>query len=246
MMPEAPPGLPAIDLHYWPTPNGWKVSILLEELQVPYRLVPVDIRKGDQFKPEFLRISPNNKIPAIVDHAAADGGAPIAIFESGAILQYLAEKYERLLPPDTRGKYEVLQWVNWQVAGLGPTAGQVHHFLEYADETVPYAKRRFTLEIKRLYGVLETQLQDRDYLCTEYSIADIACWTWCRLWRHHEIDLDSLPNVSRWLKGVGDRPMVNKGFRIGNELREGKPTMTREAREFLLNQCHLPGPGQPR
>ena len=225
-----------IELHYWPTPNGWKVSILLEELQVPYRLVPVDIRKGEQFSERFLSISPNNRIPAIVDLRPADGGSPLAVFESGAVLLYLAEKYRRFLPDDARGKADVMQWVFWQVAGLGPTAGQVHHFVDYADEKVDYAIRRYTREIQRLYGVLDKRLRGREYVAGEYSIADIACWVWCRLWRHHHVDLVELPDLKRWLNQVGERPAVNKGFRLGNELREGKPTMTREARRFLLDQ----------
>jgi GST-like protein len=225
-----------IELHYWPTPNGWKVSILLEELAVPYRLVPVDIRKGEQFAPAFLAISPNNKIPAIVDRKPRDGGPPLAVFETAAILQYLAEKYGRLLPQDTRGRIEVLQWVAWQVAGLGPTAGQVHHFLEYADEEMPYPIRRFTREIERLYGVLDQRLAGRDFICGEFSIADIASWVWCRLWRHHRIDIERFGHLKAWLARVGERPAVNTGFRIGNELREGKPTMTREARKVLLDQ----------
>jgi GST-like protein len=227
---------PGIELHYWPTPNGWKVSILLEELGVPYRLVPVDIRKGAQFTPEFLAISPNNKIPAIVDLKPLDGGAPLAVFESAAILQYLADKHGALLPRDTRGRIEVLQWVAWQVAALGPTAGQVHHFLEYAQEEVPYAKRRFTREIERLYGVLDARLAGRDFICGDYSIADIACWPWCRLWRHHQIDIPRFPNVEKWIARLAARPAVNRGFRLGNELREGKPTMTAEARKVLLDQ----------
>lgn len=236
---------PDIDLYYWPTPNGWKVAILLEELGVPYRLVPVDIRKGEQFAPDFLAISPNNRIPAIVDRRPLDGGEPFALFESGAILEYLAEKYQRFLPTTPRPRYEVLQWVHWQVAGLGPTAGQVHHFLEYADEKVPYAIQRFTQEIQRLYGILDRRLTDREFICEDYSIADIACWTWCRLWRHHEIDLETLPHLARWLRVMGERPMVNKGFRIGVELREGQPTMTREARQFLLNQGVQAGGARP-
>ncbi|MES3001003.1 MAG: glutathione S-transferase N-terminal domain-containing protein [Pseudomonadota bacterium] len=227
---------PAIDLYYWPTPNGWKVSILLEELGVPYRLVPVDIRKGAQFEPAFLAISPNNKIPAIVDLQPVDGGTPLSVFETAAIMEYLADKYGALLPRDVRGRVEVMQWVAWQVASLGPTAGQVHHFVEYADEEVPYAIRRFTREIERLYGVLDTRLAGRNFICGDYSIADIASWTWCRLWRHHQIDLEKFPNLKRWLETVGARPAVNKGFRIGNELREGKSTMTEEARKVLLDQ----------
>lgn len=226
-----------IDLYYWPTPNGWKVAILLEELGVPYALKPVDIRRGDQFAPEFLLLSPNNKIPAIVDRRPAGGGAPIAIFESGAILLYLAEKYQRLCPTAPARKYEVVQWVFWQVAGLGPIAGQVHHFREYVAEPVPYAAERFTNEINRLYGVLDNRLRDaREYIAGEYSIADIACWVWCRLWRHHGQDLQDFPHLSAWLSRVGERPAVQMGFRVGNELREGKPTMTPEARQVLLGQ----------
>lgn len=225
-----------LELYYWPTPNGWKISILLEELQVPYRLVPVDIRKGAQFEPAFLHISPNNKIPAIVDRRPAEGSEPMAIFESAAIMQYLADKHGRLLPSRLKERYEVLQWVAWQVAALGPTAGQVHHFLEYAQEEVPYAVRRFTREIERLYGVLDTRLQAREFICGDYSIADIACWVWCRLWRHHRIELERFPDLRRWLTTVGERPAVNTGFRLGNELREGKPTMTQEARAVLLDQ----------
>jgi GST-like protein len=229
-------GAPAIDLYYWPTPNGWKISILLEELGVPYRLVPVDIRKGAQFEPAFLTISPNNKIPAIIDLQPADGGAPLSVFETAAIMEYLADKHGALLPRGVRGRVEVMQWVAWQVASLGPTAGQVHHFVEYAQEQVPYAIHRFTREIERLYGVLDTRLAGREFICGDYSIADIASWVWCRLWRHHRIELDKFPHLKRWLETVGARPAVNKGFRLGNELREGQSTMTAEARKVLLDQ----------
>ena len=227
---------PEILLYYWPTPNGWKVSILLEELGLAYRIMPVDIRKGDQFAPDFLAISPNNKIPAIVDLEPTDGAGPLPVFETAAILQYLASKHGRFLPADERGRTEVLQWVAWQTAGLGPTAGQVHHFTEYAEEKLPYAVRRFGREIERLYGVLEARLDGREFICTHYSIADMACWPWCRLWRHHGIDLARLPNLKRWLDALAARPALNAGFRTGNELREGKSTMTPEARRILLDQ----------
>ena len=167
-----------IDLHYWPTPNGHKVSIFLEETGTPYTIIPVNIGKGDQFKPEFLEISPNNRMPAIVDRAAADGGAPISVFESGAILVYLAAKTGRFLPRDTRAWVQVLEWLFWQVAGLGPMAGQNHHFATYATEKLPYAIDRYVNETARLYAVLDKRLTDRKFVAGEYSIADMACYPW--------------------------------------------------------------------
>jgi len=229
-------GQAALDVYYWPTPNGWKITILLEELGEAYNLVPVDIRRGAQFDPTFLAISPNNKIPAIVDHAPIDGGAPYALFESAAILSYLAEKHGRFLPTALRERHTVHQWLAWQIAALGPTAGQVHHFREYASETVPYAIERFTNEINRLYGVMNARLRDRAWLADDYSIADIACWVWIRLWRHHDQDIATFPHLQCWFDAIAARPAVNKGFRAGNELREGKSTMTNEARTVLLGQ----------
>lgn len=225
-----------IDVYYWPTPNGWKVTILLEELGVPYQLIPVDIRAGEQFKPEFLRISPNNRIPAIVDHEPAGGGSAVSVFESAVILQYLADKHGRFLPFELRPRIEVLQWVAWQVSAFGPTAGQVHHFREYAETPVPYAIERFSNEMNRLYGVLDGRLRGRQFMAGEFSIADIAIWPWARLWRHHGQDMTQFLEVTRWIREVGERPAVNKGFRAGNELREGKSTMTPEARKVLLDQ----------
>nr|WP_245610806.1 glutathione S-transferase N-terminal domain-containing protein [Xenophilus azovorans] len=225
-----------LELYYWPTPNGWKISILLEELGVPYRLMKVDIRKGEQFDAGFLRVSPNNRIPALVDHAPLDGQGPLAVFESGAIMIYLADKHGRLLPAAPRQRSMVIQWLMWQMSGFGPTAGQVHHFNEYADEKVPYAIRRFNDEIHRLYGVLDRRLENREFIADDYSIADIACWTWARLWRHHRVDLASFPALARWLQALTDRPAVNRGFRLANEWREGRPTMTPEARAVLLGQ----------
>src|SRR5436305_4156266 len=169
---------PMIDLYYWPTPNGWKISIMLEECSLPYTLKPVNIGRGEQFSPAFLRLSPNNRMPAIVDHDPPGGGDPVAIFESAAILQYLAEKAGRFLPRDVRGRCEVLQWVAWQVANLGPVAGQLNHFANYATEKIPYAIERFANEMNRLLGVLERRPADRPYLAGEYSIADIATWPW--------------------------------------------------------------------
>jgi GST-like protein len=225
-----------LDVFYWPTPNGWKVTILLEELEQPYDLWPVDIRKGDQFRPAFLAISPNNKIPAIVDRAPADGGPPIALFESAAILTYLAEKHGRLYPSASRARHEVNQWLAWQIAALGPTAGQVHHFREYATERVPYAIERFTNEINRLYGVMNARLADRAFLAGDYSIADIACWPWIRLWRHHAQNLDDFSHLKRWFEALAARPAVNRGFRVGSAWREGRSGMTEDERKVLLGQ----------
>ena len=225
-----------IDLYYWPTPNGWKITILLEELGVPYNLVPVDIHKGDQFEPAFLALSPNNKIPAIVDHAPADSGEPYALFESAAILQYLAEKHGRFWPPEWRKRYEVSQWLAWQIASLGPTAGQVHHFREYAIEKVPYAIDRFTNEINRLYGVMDIRLADREFLAGDYSIADMACWVWIRLWRHHGQDLEAFPHLARWQQTIAARPAVDRGFRMGSQWRRDRQGMTADSRRILLGQ----------
>nr|WP_316398746.1 glutathione S-transferase N-terminal domain-containing protein [Bradyrhizobium sp. 33ap4] len=227
---------PALDLYYWPTPNGWKITILLEELGQPYNLIPVDIRKGAQFDPEFLGISPNNKIPALVDRMPGAGSAPVGIFESAAIMMYLADKYRMLWPENMAARYEVAQWLAWQISALGPTAGQVHHFREYAVEKNMYAIKRFTDEINRLYGVLDKQLANREYIAGSYSIADIACWVWVRLWRHHGQNIQEFPHLHRWLDALATRPAVNKGFRIGNELRGGKSSMTEESRKHLLNQ----------
>jgi GST-like protein len=234
-----------IDLYYWPTPNGWKISILLEELQQPYRLVPVDITRGDQFRPEFLALNPNNKIPAIIDHAPTDGGAPVRLFESAAIMMYLAEKHGCLWPQDLRRRYEVVQWLAWQISALGPTAGQVHHFREYATERIPYAIDRFTNEINRQYGVLNIRLADREFLAVDYSIADIACWSWVRLWRHHHQQLTDFPHLNRWFSTLATRPAVNRGFRVGRELRGDRPTMPEEARAILLGQRARPPDAPP-
>ena len=224
------------DLYYWPTPNCWKVSIMLEELGVPYRLRPVHIGKGEQFAPEFLAISPANKVPALVDTEPEDRGGPVTIFESGAILLYLAERFGAFLPKDTAGRFRVLQWVFWQVGSVGPTAGQVHHFREYAPEQFVYPIERYGNELHRLYGVLNHTLKDKDCIAGEYSIADIACWPWIRLHRKEGIDISEFPQVERWLGQVSNRPAVDRGFRAGVELRGGEPTMNEDSRKFLLGQ----------
>jgi GST-like protein len=203
-----------IVVHFFPSPNGLKVPMMLEECGLPYRIVEVNILRGAQFDPGFMEISPNNRIPAIVDEDAV--GGPLSIFESGAILQYLAEKSGRLLPREVRGHYEVLQWVYWQVAALGPMAGQAHHFRMFAKEKPPYAIRRFTDEMNRLYGVLERRLERRTYIADEYSIADIACWPWVV---HHEWQgqsLDDFPAVKRWFANVRDRPATRRAYEIGH------------------------------
>jgi GST-like protein len=202
-----------IDLYYWPTPNGWKVSIMLEECGLPYELYPVNIGKGDQFKPEFLAISPNNRMPAIVDPDAPGGS--ISIFESGAILLYLAEKTGRFIPVDLHGRNDVLQWLFWQVGGLGPMAGQLGHFLNYAEESFDYAIQRYRDEYDRLLGVMDRRLADRDYLAGEYSIADIAAWPWVRSHERLQQPLDGFVHLQRWFEVIATRPAVTKGLALG-------------------------------
>ena len=203
-----------IDLYYWPTPNGWKITIMLEEAGLPYTVHPVNIGKGDQFKPEFLAISPNNKMPAIVDPEGPDG-KPISVFESGAILQYLGRKTGRFYPSDERRRVEVEQWLFWQIGGFGPMLGQTHHFRIYAPEKVPYAIDRYTNETNRLYGVLDKQLADRAFVAGEYSIADMAIFPWAKLWERQGQNVDDFPNVKRWLDAMLSRPAVRRGIEIG-------------------------------
>jgi GST-like protein len=223
-----------IDLHYWPTPNGKKISILLEELDVPYKIQWVDMGKGEQFKPEFLDISPNNRIPAMVDHAPLDGGAPISIFESGAILLYLAQKYGQFYSDDVRQQQEINQWLFWQMGGLGPMAGQAHHFRQYAPEQVPYGIERYTNECNRLYGVLNRRLADREFIAEEYSIADMACWPWVLLHERQGQDIAQFPHVKRWIDTIQARPAAAKGEHLGDERRT---SITDEAsRKVLFNQ----------
>ena len=205
-----------IDLHYAPTPNGWKISIMLEELGVPYTVFPVNIRNGDQFKPEFLAVSPNNRIPAIVDHAPADGGPAVPMFETGAILIYLAEKSGRFLPTDMRARFNVIQWLMWQMGGLGPMLGQHGHFALYAPEKIPYAIQRYRDETSRLYAVLNRQLgKTGAYVAGEYSIADIACFPWTMTHKAQGFTLDDFPHIKRWYADIRARPKVQAGLAVG-------------------------------
>jgi GST-like protein len=225
-----------IDLHFWPTPNGRKITIMLEEVGLPYKIVPVNIGRGEQFTPEFLAISPNNRMPAIVDHEPLGGGAPLSIFESGAILEYLAEKTGRFMPPDVRGKYEVLQWLYWQMAGLGPMCGQAHHFRGYAPEQIKYAIDRYTNEVNRLYGVMDKRLSDREYLAGDYSIADMAAWPWVVPFKAQGQDLDHFPHLKRWFDAISARPAVEKARAVGRELAQNQPVMDDEAKKILFGQ----------
>ena len=225
-----------IDLYYWPTPNGWKISIMLEECGLPYRLVPVNIGKGEQFAKAFLAISPNNRMPAIVDDAPAGGGAALSVFESGAILIYLAEKTGRFLPDELRTRHLVLQWLMWQMGGLGPMAGQNGHFLLYAPEKIGYAIERYSKEVDRLYGVLDLQLErtGRYVAGAEYSIADIAIFPWIRTHKRQQVKLDRFPHLQRWYDTVFERPAVLRGLALGKELRAAG--LTDEARQALFGQ----------
>jgi GST-like protein len=208
-----------IDLYYWMTPNGHKIPIFLEEAELPYTIHLIDIGKGDQFLPAFLKISPNNRIPAIIDQNPTDGGEPISVFESGAILQYLAEKTGKFLPSNIRGRVETMQWLFWQVGGLGPMLGQNHHFNQYAPEKIPYAIQRYLKETERLYGVLDKQLQDQQYLVGEYSIADMAAYPWTVPYKNQQIDLNNFPNVKRWFESIESRPAVKRAYGKAEEIR---------------------------
>ncbi len=225
-----------IDLYYWPTPNGHKVTIFLEETGLPYRLVPVNIGKGEQFQPDFLRISPNNKMPAIVDDTPADAGPPLALFESGAILEYLAMKTERFLPTEVRARAHVMQWLFWQVGGLGPMLGQNHHFAHYATEKIPYAIERYVKETARLYRVLDTQLTGRDFIADSYSIADMACHPWIASYARQGQKLEDFPNVKRWFEAVGARPAVQRAYALGPSVSAAPVVLTEETRRLLFNQ----------
>ncbi len=224
-----------IDLHYWTTPNGHKVTIFLEETGLPYRIVPVNISVGDQFKPEFLAIAPNNRIPAIVDTAPADRGAPISVFESGAILQYLAEKTGNFLPSDIRRRTEVMQWLFWQMGGLGPMAGQNHHFVQYAPEKLPYAIDRYVNETSRLYGVLNQRLADREFMAGDYSIADMASYPWIVLHKRQQQNLDDFPYLKRWLETIRARPAVQRAYALAENINTA-PVVSEASRKLLFGQ----------
>lgn len=222
-----------IDAYLWPTGNGKKISIMLEECELEYNAIPVNINKGDQFKPEFLAMSPGNKMPVIVDHDAP--GGPITIFESGAILEYLAEKTGRCMPADLHGRYRVLSWVYWQVGGLGPMAGQAHHFLRYNPEKIPYAMERFQKEVARLYAVMDGQLAQHDHLAgDDYSIADIACWGWIYRYEWQGQDISDFPNLKRWFETIAARPAVIRGSAVGMEWMEQSAPMTKEDKKKLF------------
>lgn len=231
-----------IDVHFWPTGNGKKITIMLEETGLSYRVIPVNINKGDQFKPEFLAMNPNGKMPVIVDHDAS--GGPLTIFESGAILQYLAEKTGKLMPRELHSRYRVLEWVYWQVGGLGPMAGQAHHFLKYAPQKVEYAMHRFRTEVARIYKVMDTQLAKTEFLAGDYSIADIAAWPWVFRYDWQGQDLKDFPSVKRWFEVVGSRPAVKLGAEVGAELMQQPMTDADKKLLFNLRDEDLKKPGQ--
>ncbi|MEM0981804.1 MAG: glutathione S-transferase N-terminal domain-containing protein, partial [Cyanobacteria bacterium P01_H01_bin.58] len=222
-----------IDLYYWTTPNGHKITIFLEEADLPYTIHPINIGEGDQFQPDFLAIAPNNRIPAIVDQAPADGGAAISVFESGAILQYLAEKTGQFLPTDIRDRTEAMQWLFWQMGGLGPMLGQNHHFSQYAPEQIPYAINRYVKETSRLYGVLDKRLADRDYVAGAYSIADMAAYPWIVPYAKQGQNLEAFPNLQRWFQAIKARPAVERAYAKAKEVNTST-TMSEEAKKILF------------
>ncbi|EHK78476.1 glutathione S-transferase [Sinorhizobium meliloti CCNWSX0020] len=226
-----------IELYYWPTPNGWKITIMLEELGVPYVVKYINIGRGDQFQPDFLKISPNNRMPAIVD-PDGPGGEPISVFESGAILQYLGRKYGKFYPADERARVDVEQWLFWQVGGLGPMAGQAHHFRQYAPERIAYGIDRYTNEVNRLYGVMNKRLADRPFLAGDYSIADMAAIGWVIPHENQGQDLNEFPNLKRWFDAVLARPAVKKAIEVGKEERARQKSLAEdeEAQKVLFGQ----------
>lgn len=225
-----------IELHYWPTPNGHKVTLFLEEAGLPYEIKPVNIGTGEQFRPEFLAIAPNNRMPAIVDHAPTDGGEAVSLFESGAILLYLAEKTGRFLPSELRGRKTVLEWLFWQMAGLGPMTGQYGHFHVYAPEKIPYALDRYAREAERLLGVLDRRLAGRTFIAgDDYSIADMACYPWIDPYKNAPMDLEPFKQVRRWWQGIRARPATQRAYAIGKQF--DRPTeLSEEQRRILFGQ----------
>lgn len=224
-----------IDLYYWTTPNGHKITIFLEEVGLPYTVIPINIGAGDQFKPDFLKIAPNNRIPAIVDHEPATGNEPISLFESGAILLYLAEKTGKLIPSDLRGRAEVLQWLFWQMGGLGPMAGQNHHFSQYAPEKIPYAINRYVNETGRLYAVMDKRLSNREFLAGEYSIADIASYPWIVPYERQGQSLESFPHLKRWFEAIQSRPATIRAYAKADEFKN-QAISPDQSRDLLFNQ----------
>ena len=228
-----------IDLHYWTTPNGHKITLFLEEAGLEYRVHPVNIGRGDQFKPEFLAISPNNRIPAMVDRAPADGGEAISVFESGAILLYLADKTGRFIPQDIRGRTQAIEWLNWQIGGLGPMLGQNHHFSQYAPEKVPYAIDRYTRETARLYGVLDKRLSQHEFVASDYSIADMAAYPWIVPHEKQGQSLDDFPNLKRWFHHIAERPATQRAYAVAESINT-QPTVDEQSRNVLFGQRQEP------
>ena len=225
-----------IDLYYWPTPNGHKITMFLEETGLHYTIHPINIGKGDQFDPAFLKIAPNNRMPAIVDHAPADGGEPISVFESGAILLYLAEKTGQFISAETRSRVAVLEWLFWQMGGLGPMAGQNHHFVQYAPEKLPYAMDRYVNETNRLYGVLNKRLADRPFVAGDaYSIADMASYPWTVGHERQQQKLEDFPHLERWYRSIESRPATVRAYELGPKYRSA-PVMDDEAKKILFGQ----------
>ena len=225
-----------IELHYWPTPNGHKIAMMLEETGLDYRIFPVNIGQGEQFAPEFLKIAPNNRMPAIIDRAPAEGGEPISVFESGAILLYLAEKTGRFGGTALRERVEITQWLMWQMGGLGPMLGQNHHFSRYAPEKIPYAIERYVKETGRLYGVLDRRLAGREFIAGDYSIADMAAYPWIVPHEAQGQRLEDFPNLARWFAAVADRPATRDAYAKGAAVSAGDQPMTDEARKVLFGQ----------
>jgi GST-like protein len=224
-----------IDLHYWTTPNGHKITIFLEESGLAYRIVPVNISKGEQFRPEFLAISPNNRMPAIVDHNPKDSGEPISVFESGAILLYLAEKTGQFLPHGLRGRTVVTEWLFWQMGGLGPMAGQNHHFANYAPEKIPYAIDRYVKETNRLYGVLDRRLSEHEFIADTYSIADMASYPWIVPYERQGQKLEDFPHLKRWFETMRERPAVQRAYAKASRINT-TPTVSEESKKILFGQ----------
>lgn len=228
-----------IDLHYWTTPNGHKITLFLEEAGLEYRVHPVNIGRGDQFKPEFLAISPNNRIPAMVDRAPADGGEAISVFESGAILLYLADKTGRFIPQDIRGRTQAIEWLNWQIGGLGPMLGQNHHFGQYAPEKIPYAIDRYTRETARLYGVLDKHLSQYEFVAGDYSIADMAAYPWIVPHEKQGQSLDDFSNLKRWFHQIAERPATHRAYAVAESINT-QPTVDEQSRNVLFGQGQKP------
>lgn len=225
-----------IELYYWPTPNGHKITLLLEEAGLDFEIKPVNIGTGAQFDPAFLAFSPNNRMPAIIDRAPQDGGEPISVFESGAILIYLANKIGRFFGPDERARIDQLQWLMWQMGGLGPMAGQNGHFNIYAPEKIDYAINRYTNETNRLYGVLDRRLEGREFIAGDYSIADMACYPWIVPHEAHKQNLDEFPNIKRWFAAIQARPATIRAYAKGEEIRPSNTPMTDEQKKILFGQ----------